>query len=482
MSVRRVDARFLLPRPPSTALVLGDLDGWRSALRDLGVAVLDRPARDPADLVVAPAALHLAAERLGSDMLILEGRSPRPATYNSRRFLARPSLEQPSLLVPLDTPVPARYAIERWSVVPTRWKRIRARAAELLVERGRFPCLRSTVTVATRASTTPHVVAAAQKFGIPEDALSALTLGQGDVLSRNVFHVFPAGADEPEWVIKFARIPDYRDPFDRDERGLALVARVPDRLSQHAPRLIGRFQEHGLHASVETAAKGRRLRERLIEPGSRESKLRLVERVADWIVELGRETSGPPEALGQERRRLTEDVVAKWSAEGAPTNLAQSLPPLNPVLQHNDLGSWNIVVDERSFTVLDWESAQEAGLPLWDLFYFLADALAVLDGSIRGEERHLHTIRLFRGELPASRTLFAWTRRAVNAGSVPPDAVGAIATLCWLHHSLSHVHRTAAVNRFTTDVRPPIHGTERVAGLWLSDPVLGERWNRWLTA
>ncbi|MGZ4417835.1 MAG: hypothetical protein ACXVRV_06640 [Gaiellaceae bacterium] len=481
MSVRRVDARFLLQRPPSTALVLGDLDGWRSALRGLGVEVIDRPADEPADLVVAPAALHGAAEGLGSDLLILEGRCARPQTYNSRRFLARPSLEQPSLFVPLDDPVPARYAIERWSVVDTRWKRIRAHAAALLIERERFPRLRSTVTVATRTSTTPHIVAAAQRFGIPDDARWALTLGQGDVLSRNVFHVFPVTADEPEWVIKFARIADYRDPFDRDERGLALAASLPDRLSQHAPRLIGRFQDHGLHASVETAAKGRRLRERLIEPGSRASKLRLVERVADWIVELGRETSGPPEALGQERRRLTEDVVAQWSAEGAPTKLAQSLPPLNPVLQHNDLGSWNIVVDERSFTVLDWESAQEAGLPLWDLLYFLADALAVLDGSIRGEERHLHTIRLFRGELPASRTLFSWTRRAADAASVPYDAVGAIATLCWLHHSLSHVHRTAAINRFTSDTLPPIHGTERVAELWLRDPVLGERWARWLT-
>jgi Phosphotransferase enzyme family len=482
MSVRRVDARFLLPNPPSTALVLGDLDAWRTALQDLGVAVIDRPSGEPADLVVAPAGLHVAAERSGSDMLILEGRCPRPATYNSRRFLARPSLEQPSLLVPLDDPVPARYAIERWSVVDTRWKRIRARAAALLVERGRFPRLRSTVTVATRVSTTPHIVAAAQRFGIPEDALWALTLGQGDVLSRNVFHVFPAAADEPEWVIKFARIPDYRDPFDRDEHGLALAASVPGRLSQHAPRLVGRFQERGLHASVETAAKGRRLRERLIEPGSRAAKLRLVEKVADWIVELGRETSGAPEALGQERKRLTEDVVGKWSAEGAPANLAQSLPSLNPVLQHNDLGSWNIVVDERSFTVLDWESAQEAGLPLWDLFYFLADALAVLDGSLRGEERHLHTIRLFRGELPASRTLFSWTRRAAEAGSVPSDAVGAIATLCWLHHSLSHVHRTAAISRFTSDVLPPVHGTERVADLWLRDPTLGEHWTLWLTA
>jgi Phosphotransferase enzyme family len=479
MSVRRVDSRFLLPRWPKAALVLGDLQSWRAALLQVGVDVIDGSGRRP-DLVVAPATLHRQAESLAPEMLILEGRAVRPTAYESRRFLARPGLEQPSLFVPLDAPIPARYAIERWSVIDTRWKRIRAATAAALVERRRFPRLGSTVTVATRTSAAPHILAAAEPFGVPREARWALTLGQGDVLSRNVFHVFPADGDEPEWVIKFARIPGYSDPFDRDERGLALAAAAAGRVAEHAPRLIGRFQEHGLHASIETAGKGRRLREHLLEPGPHSSKLRLVEKVAEWIIELGRETAGPNEALSEELARLDREVVTHWTGNGARSDLAQSLPSLNPVLQHNDLGSWNIVVNERSFTVLDWESARKAGLPLWDLFYFLADALAVLDGNVRGEQRHLHTIRLFRGELPSSRTLFAWTRRAVKANSVLPQAVGVIAMLCWLHHSLSHVHRSAAMGRFATDAPPTIHGTEGVADLWLSDPLLGERWMQWL--
>jgi len=149
------------------------------------------------------------------------------------------------------------------------------------------------------------------------------------------------------------------------------------------------------------------------------------------------------------------------------------------VLQHNDLGSWNIVVGCGRFTVLDWELAREHGLPLWDLFYFLADALALLDGSTSGEERHLHTIRLFRGDLESSRILFGWTRRAVAEARLPVEAVGMIATLCWLHHSLTPIHRREAMELFARGAKQPIHGTEWVATAWLGDPALGPTWERW---
>jgi Phosphotransferase enzyme family len=462
--------------------VLGDLDPWREGLEQVGVELLAGVPSPRPDLVVAPHTLRRAAEAADCDMIILEGSASRRSGnegYISRRFLARPAIEHPSLLLPLDAPVPARYAIDQWSVVDRGWKRVRALVARTLVERGLFPQLRSTITILTRTFGVPHIVKAAARFGIPDDAQWALTLGQGDVLSRNVFHIFAAGAKEPSWVIKFARIPGYREPFDRDERGLTLASSVATRVPTHAPRLLGRFEEAGLHASVESAATGRRLREWLSEPGPQAAKVRLIETIADWVVELGRKTSGPPEALAPERRRLTEEVVPQWSDRGARPDLAERLPSVNPVLQHNDLGSWNIVVANASFTALDWESARASGLPLWDLFYFLADALAVLDGSVSGEQRDEHTIPLFRGELPSSRILFRWTSRAVEAARVPPSAVGPIATLCWLHHSLSHVHRAAALEEFAVHVPSPIHGTERIAALWLGDPALGERWDRW---
>ena len=115
-------------------------------------------------------------------------------------------------------------------------------------------------------------------------------------------------------------------------------------------------------------------------------------------------------------------------------------------MQHNDLGPWNIISEGGSeFIAVDWESANPSGLPLWDLWYFLAHALRLLDGEDAADDTAFS--RLFRGGAPSSPELFRWTRTAVEALEIPPDAVGRLATLCWLHHGLSREARSAALDR-----------------------------------
>jgi hypothetical protein len=478
-----VDARFLLPREPRSALVLGGLDGWAGGLAAAGLEVARGAGARGPDLAVAPARMARRAVATGAPMIVLEG-AIRPrlagAGLDVRRLLARPGVDEPSLLLPLDDPVVAPYAVERFGVVDRRWKLARMAVARELLRRGRFPSLGASVTVAARPGGEPYMVAAARAHaGLPSRVAVLLVPGQGDALSRNVLHLFAPGSPVPGWVLKFARVPGYAEPFERDERGLGLAARAGGPVAARAPALLARFEHRGIHASVETAAPGDRLRERLRRPGRRAEKLRLIDAVADWIVQIGRTTAAGPDSLAEERRRLAAQTVPPWLGHGAGAGLVDELPAVGGVLQHNDLGTWNIVVGEDGFRVLDWESARERGLPLWDLFYFLADSLAVVDGSVRGEERHLHTTRLFAGRLPLSSVLFDWTRRAVAAAGVPADAVGRIATLCWLHHSLSPVARGEALGALAPGAAQPVHGTERMAAAWLADPDLGETWDSW---
>jgi hypothetical protein len=149
------------------------------------------------------------------------------------------------------------------------------------------------------------------------------------------------------------------------------------------------------------------------------------------------------------------------------------------VLQHNDLGCWNIMVDGSGFTVVDWESARRPGLPLWDLVYFLTDALAGLDGALSPSEQDEHTHRLLRGELPSSHVLFGWLREAVDELDLPPDSVGKIVTLGWLHHGLSHPARTSAVGEYAAGPTGPPAPASRIAPYWLDDPLLGPQWEVW---
>jgi hypothetical protein len=151
------------------------------------------------------------------------------------------------------------------------------------------------------------------------------------------------------------------------------------------------------------------------------------------------------------------------------------------VLVHNDVGTWNVVTDGRDgFGVIDWESATAHGLPLWDLSYFLADALTLLDTG-RFADRTAALLRLFRGRSRWSGLLFENLRRAVRELAIAPEAVGPLVTLGWLHHGLSPARRRARLDTLA-DGADPADGTGPIpplAGPWLGDPELGAGWRRW---
>jgi hypothetical protein len=465
-------------------VVLDGLDEWRVGLVSAGIELLDESSnREPPDVVVSPARLAAEARKLGARSIIVEGSRERPfheGDYEARRLLLRPTRERPTLALPLEQPKPVSYALERWSVVDRRWKTARMRTARALLLRGLFPSWASpVVTVATHGLSQPAMVAAAGDLGVPSDVSWFLTFGQGDALSRNAFQLFRAGSDRPEWVLKFARVAGYSERFDNDERGLQLAHAAGGVVAAHAPQLVGRFDVEGIHASLETAAAGRRLPDVLVAPGDRNAKVRLIERIGGWIVELGRLTQTPPETMGAERKRLGSDVVPRWNELGVRPDLVDELPRLPAVAQHNDLGAWNVVADDDNFVVLDWENHREGALPLWDLLYFLGNALVLLDGPDAPERLPARMARLFAGEAPSSPLLFSWVRRAAKEAAVPPDAVGAIATLCWLSHSLSARAHNLDLATFTPRDPPRMHGLEGIARTWMAHPALGPGWSVW---
>jgi hypothetical protein len=465
------------------AVVLGGLREWRTGLESAGIEVTEGPGAGELDLVVASARDIDVASRVGAQSVIVEGareRQLRAAGYRTGRVLLRPTRDRPTLALPLDHPAAVSYALERWSVVDRRWKTVRMRAARALASRGRFPSWASpVVTVATREAGPPALVAAAGELGVPGDSGWFLTFGQGDSLSRNAFQLFGPADVRPEWILKFARVAGYSERFADDERGLALARSAGDAVAAHVPRLAGRFEVDGIHASLETAAAGRRLRDVLSTPGDRGAKVRLVDRIGEWILELGRRTQRSTETLEPELERLRREVLPSWPELAVPDGLVSELPALPAVVQHNDLGTWNVVADGDAFVVVDWENARETGLPLWDLLYFLGDALVHLDAPAIPGQLPGRIAGLFAGEAPSSALLFSWIRRAAEATGVPPDSVGAVATLCWLSHSLSVRSHNLDLAAFTPGDPPRIHGIEGIASAWMSHPALGPGWSVW---
>jgi hypothetical protein len=482
MSLRRVDPRFCLPEPPRTAVVLGGVRGWAQGLAEAGVEVR---TSGPVDLVVAPASAASEALATGAAAVVLEGRGGRRrlmrAGRQARALLVRPRSDRPELLVPLDQRRAAAYAIAHWSAGYSRRKAARNRLARTLVSHALMPEVDPVVAVGHSAGppVLPYIAQAAEPLGVPADARWFMTCGHGDALSRNVLHLFRRDAEEPAWVLKFARLPGHDEQFRRDELGLGLAQGSGHVVAGRAPRLLGRFRVEGLEASLETAASGRSLRAALVAPGSARSKLSAIEEVAEWLLAVARETATRSDALRPELDRLLANVVPAWSEYGVTADLVRSLPALPAVLQHNDVGCWNVVLGRSGFTVVDWESAREHGLPLWDLVYFLTDALATLDRAATPHDQDEYSRRLLAGVSPRSSLLFRWVERAARDLDVPRASVGPIVTLGLLHHGLSHGARVEALSRVGGGDPGSPGPAGRLAPMWLRDPALGVEWKAW---
>jgi hypothetical protein len=464
---RAADALFLLPARPTSVRLVGMPAAWERAIDLLGIERVG--AEGVADAVVASA--MPAAPTTSAAPILVTGRVGRRRAHRDRlertTSLVRHGAAGPRLVVPAGNPAVASYAFTRWTPAAGLARRARNWTVARALGAGLVP--RSlTHTVLQHEAGEPFLVAAARGVGVDPSGGWFLSLGEGDDLQRGAFHLFGPGDTAPRWVVKTARVPGFHTSFDADERGLSMAHRSPS-ATAHAPALLGRMTVGGLHASVETAATGRSLHAVLASSSPASRKLALVREVAAWLGDVASETIDEGPAADGERRRLRDEVLPAWGLDG---EVADALDGVPMVLQHNDVGPWNVMVDDR-FCLVDWESARY-GFPLWDLVYFLGYALTLVDGHT-GDE---HLLRLFRGDHPLTGELRALVGAHADRLQLTPDAVGPLVATTWLHHGLSHRRRTAALA--ATGARAPEHGgLEAVAQRWAADAALGGRWDAW---
>ncbi|HEY1689364.1 MAG TPA: hypothetical protein VGF95_10955 [Solirubrobacteraceae bacterium] len=456
MRATRADLLFALPRSVERALVLDGAEAWKEPLRAAGVELVGDGG---CDLVVAAASEIDVAARSEAPMLLLEGNVSggrlRRAGFSGERFLPVPSLDHPSLLLPLNRARGARYALTKLLAPPQRIKRLRNRMLALAIGCGVRP--RGTVTLASRAGAPPLLVAATSGFGMPEGLGWVLALGRAT--ERGVFHLFEAGRSLPSWVLKFSRAQLSEVEAPSDARGLAAAAEVADVPGLHVPRLIGVAECGGRPFVVETAAIGAPLVNVLRNPRRHEQNTAQVDAVAGWLVELGSASilaakAGQSPVDLEPAARLAPEFGVDFASLVAP------LEHLPTMLEHGDVGLEHLIVDRGSFVLIDWERAQRHGLPLADLAFFLAQALPVMSGELDdaryGRDRAF--VRLFRGESPSSQTLFRWLAAAREAWALDADAIAPLLSVIWL--------RLAQV-----DIR------RHFAAAWFSEPGLGPGWS-----
>ncbi len=467
-AARAFDVRFLSPDTVRTIATVSPA-GLTASLHS-GITVVD--SGTPADLVVGSIDEWHRAVALGAGTIVLDGQGRagraglRRAGYQTSIVMALGGRRQPRLLAPVRPAAPLAYRLGARDSTRSELSRQRARVVARLPV-GALACFAPLLTVATRTARQPRLLAAIDV--VASDASWYLQLGTGDDLVRSLFYVFPDGEPDPALVVKFARLPDHSAPFAAESAAASTLERRASVSRRMVPRLLASGVIDDVPYSVEEAATGRQLSHVLVSSVSRARKLQLVERVASWILELGYESAG----ASDDGTRAIEVVLerargSRWEMEIE----AKGAPSVPAVVAHNDLGCWNILTDGSEFRVVDWESSCYPGVPLWDLLYFLTDALATIVAGEDDEARGSAAVDLLTGKSELSAVLFDGLRVACGRLGIHPREGARLATLCWIHHGVSADLRQVA----STSPAREVPYLSRLVEVWMRDRRLGWSW------
>lgn len=244
---------------------------------------------------------------------------------------------------------------------------------------------------------------------------AALTTSWTPGASSVVVHPL-AGDDVTPVVAKVSLDPGAR--VSREGEVLSSLGPAAARAGATVPDLLASFDLDGVPVLVESRVEGRPVAPELIRRPARLEPT--LARVADWLdlwhratareaplsrELLERELLAPAASVaadledGDAYLRALEAVCQGF--EGKPAPLADS---------HNDLTMWNVLLGPvGELAVVDWESAEAGTLPLKDLFYMAADAVAATDR--------------YRNRLEAVRECFVPGRRHAALVSRRRDAI-----------------------------------------------------------
>jgi hypothetical protein len=276
-------------------------------------------------------------------------------------------------------------------------------------------------------------------------------VAHGEYSTRKVlFYLFKPDDESPEYIVKLVRDPAYNSRLENEYQALSTLWDKGVGALNFLPKPVFFGYHQGLAILGETAIAGKPFRKMMGDhPDCPYARL-----VVEHLKELGLATIDPYSTTSGKAastlKRLFESFVRIYQ----PTRevqtflekqilLVASCKGIFPVVfQHGDPGAWNILASSNGEVfLLDWESAEPKGVPLWDLFYFLrsfAVALARKAGirdALRGFEQH------FLADSQFSRLTFEALRDYCHKLELPAELVEPLFYTCWMHRSLKEANR-----------------------------------------
>jgi hypothetical protein len=445
-------------RPPPSAVETVPRDGleaWLRARPDGSLDLVVLTGRQPEgikhelDRLLRPAG---AVVREGAP----DHGQARPATADRRtvRIAVRPDRGEIRSAVGADDETSARMLAGRRLAGPAIRlpgpRRLASVAGRLLGPRARTLELELPADGATLPDPPAYLAALADAAGIDireyRCALSAI----GDYNTQKVLFLLRAvDATIPAIVVKLTRHPSVNRRLETERDALRLLETYRETIGDRVPRVLFAGRHAGLAVVGESALPGVPFADKT-GPGDHDAA---AANALDWLTRLGVVSARPAapaavaEALGDLHARYVAlcrpTAPEAGRLEDAIELVARSSGPFPLVLQHGDPGTWNLLVDETGLVYfLDWENADAAGMPLWDVFYLLRSH-AVGTARRAGVRRRLAGVeRYLFGTSPLSDSIVGAVGGYASKLGIDPALVEPLFHLCWMQQALKEATRT----------------------------------------
>lgn len=316
--------------------------------------------------------------------------------------------------------------------------------------RGRRPGTGTIVTTGPHGGGPGYLTGLAEQWGLDIGSHSWALAAPGRYRSKKVLvYLFPGDDPTPSHVVKLTRDAEFNPRLANEWRTLDWIHHRLPSMRDAVPR-VAFFGFRGGVAieGQEFVSGGQRI------AGTTARRVpRPVVGAVQWLVDLAATTAVPEPSAGASVVGAFEHLVSTFVETYRPDAglrqklerqvacVADSTSAYPLVLQHGDPGVWNLLSTEGGTVLLDWESADLRGQPLWDLFHLLR-SWGVAVARARGTRDPVTGwLKTATRPGPVSDLQVGAAAEVCRATGLAPDLVEPLFHLCWVHRALKEASR-----------------------------------------
>ncbi len=268
-------------------------------------------------------------------------------------------------------------------------------------------------------------------------------------INKVILYLFAAGEAIPQRIVKLPRTPEAVPALIHEAHILQALHARKSEAATGAPSVLFLREINGWVALGETTVFGQPLYSVLNSQNAQS----LAMKVTDWLASLVVDGPGAPRADWWVR--LVEPALNDFELAFGPVlddfvvpkcrKILDHLGDLPQAFEHRDCSPWNLLVTSSGgLAVLDWESAEQNGLPAMDLIYFLVYLAFFMDGAMNNENFIESYRRACNPTTLTGRLQAACQQRYIESIGLDPAALLPLRLLTWLIHSRSEVRHMSA--------------------------------------